>query len=152
VAGVDVAPDFDQGVYVSGGSIYPKLVSLNLEITVLHDHQLGYPKGLWTDPSHVNFLSFPYQMSSEVVKMVGTAAAERGVDQALEARDEFNQHNAPGAADPEAANAIAAGDRPMTDLEVENHRRAEAGLDALPTQLSKAQQAEANKTMQDTNL
>jgi hypothetical protein len=45
LAGVDYAPSFDVGVYTASGNIYPKLVSLSLELTVLHDFALGYDAG-----------------------------------------------------------------------------------------------------------
>jgi len=147
VSGVDVSPDFDQGVYTNGGSIYPKLISLSLEITVLHEHALGFARG---KVGVGDFTSFPYQISSTIVQQVRTNAEERALDETLAARASGNP-DIPEGVDPERAAAVAAGEVQMTDLEVENLRRAEAGLPALPTQLSKAQQAEANKTMQDTN-
>jgi len=59
-AGIEYAPDFDAGVFTSpcgNNNIYPKLVSLNVELTVLHDHDLGFGTG---GSDHGAFSGFPY--------------------------------------------------------------------------------------------
>ena len=148
VSGVDVSPDFDQGVYTNGGSIYPKLISLSLEITVLHEHALGFARG---KVGVGDFTSFPYQMSSTIVQQVRTNAEERALDETLAARASGNP-DIPEGVDPERAAAVAAGEVQMTNLEVENLRRAEANEDPLPPQQTAAEKAAHDKLLRDTNL
>ena len=60
-AGIDYAPNFDAGVYTgTGDKIYPKLVSLSVEMTVLHDHLLGF-----TSQGADQFEGFPYGSTSK---------------------------------------------------------------------------------------
>ena len=44
VAGVSTSPDIDAGFHVEGSKMYPKVFSLSLEFTVLHEHNLGWDK------------------------------------------------------------------------------------------------------------
>lgn len=60
-AGIEYAPDFDAGVYHGpGDKLYPKLVSLSVEMTILHDHLLGF-----TVHGVDQFEGFPYGSPSK---------------------------------------------------------------------------------------
>ena len=63
-AGIEYAPDFDAGVFTGAGDkIYPKLVSLSVEMTIMHDHLLGF-----TNQGKDAFKGFPYGSASEKPK------------------------------------------------------------------------------------
>ena len=58
IGGMDYSPDFDVGVFTENGKIYPKYVPITLELTIMHDHALGWSlNGKSRDP---NFSTFPW--------------------------------------------------------------------------------------------
>ncbi len=42
VGGFNTAPDLEMGFHIEGTKMYPKLFSLSLDLTVLHEHNLGW--------------------------------------------------------------------------------------------------------------
>ena len=58
IGGFEFNPDFEAGVYVKGGNIYPKVINASVEMTILHDHLCGAGAS-----GGYNFSSFPYGKS-----------------------------------------------------------------------------------------
>jgi hypothetical protein len=61
LSGLSFTPNFDYGAFIVDGSMYPQEIALSTEITVLHDHQLG-----WTEdgaPQPKGFTKYPYGAS-----------------------------------------------------------------------------------------
>ena len=125
LGGVDYSPEMDLGVYVEAGKIYPKLVSLSLELTVLHDHLTGTQSGTsdsiwsafpWQAPA-TGPLDWPIGVKPPAAEATtGESAAysdATGIDQATanmmeEEAMKFEQMNAMAAADPGADGAMPA--------------------------------------------
>ena len=49
-SGFDYAPDFEAGSFTSGQDIYPQLVTLSTDFTVLHDFELGWMRSRVRSP------------------------------------------------------------------------------------------------------
>jgi hypothetical protein len=71
-SGIDYSPDFDVGVFATGGQIYPKKVSLSMELTVQHEHQLGY-SNTGAGARQSAFVGFPYNTTTTVNIVRSTA-------------------------------------------------------------------------------
>ena len=72
IAGMDYSPDFDVGVFTENGKLFPKYVPMTLELTILHDHALGWNNGV---QRHKNFKTFPYGMDLR-------SAGQKAIDEA----------------------------------------------------------------------
>ena len=135
-AGIDYSPDFDVGVFTSsGGQIYPKKVSLSLELTVQHEHQLGY-SNRGSDDRQGAFVGFPY--NSTVTKNI-------------------LRSNTPGAPETQGANTPkpnSGGDVPQAVVDAETAAaKADTDVEPVSTEegLSNSERTADRKKRSDAN-
>ena len=72
--GFSTSPDVDQGFHMDKGKIYPKLFSLSVQFTVLHEHSLGWENGT---KFRGGAAGFPYGQQDPTTNLGKTLSQEK---------------------------------------------------------------------------
>ncbi len=78
LAGVSFKPNLEHGTFGDGAGIYPQSFALSVEMTVLHEHPLGYHEG---DGGRFGSSGFPYRVDPPPNRPVPPAPPATGKEE-----------------------------------------------------------------------
>ena len=99
-AGFSFTPQMDDLMFGSGGKLYPKIVRISLELSVIHEHGLGF------DEKGKRVKSFPYDDDGSSSPAVFTKRAEEQIFAAASTEIETQEAVANGTATQEQITAM----------------------------------------------
>ena len=87
--GFQTQPDVDQGFHMENGKIYPKVFSLSVPFTVLHEHSLGWENGTKFRGGTAGFPYGQQDPTTNLGKVSSQEKNEQAPDNVRESRNNF---------------------------------------------------------------